>query len=278
MNHKKLLALYGLQWNPFAADIPHEALISNPHIDQFLWKVENLVIDGGFGLVTGDPGLGKSVILRMLERRLSELKDVVVAEISRPHSSIADFYRELGALFNIELKASNRYGGFKKLREQWCSHIEQTLFRPVILIDEAQDMPEATLAEIRLLASMKLDSQTVLAVVLAADLRFPHRLQSPQLLPLASRIRARLSLERLSAQQLLAMLEEATSRAGAPSLMTKPLMLAIAEAAAGNPRRMNHIAHEILMLGMLKEAISLDEQLLFEAFPQITQPKQKRKP
>jgi general secretion pathway protein A len=69
--NKKLLALYGLKWNPFSPDVPVEALQVTPRIESFCWRVEQLVGEGGFALVTGSPGAGKSVTLRLLAERLS---------------------------------------------------------------------------------------------------------------------------------------------------------------------------------------------------------------
>jgi general secretion pathway protein A len=40
--NKKLLSLYGLKWNPFAPDVPIEALVSTPKIDNFCWRIESL--------------------------------------------------------------------------------------------------------------------------------------------------------------------------------------------------------------------------------------------
>jgi hypothetical protein len=57
MTHK-LLALYGLKWNPFTADVPVQALWTPPSIDHFRWRMEQQVREGGFALITGDPGTG----------------------------------------------------------------------------------------------------------------------------------------------------------------------------------------------------------------------------
>jgi type II secretory pathway predicted ATPase ExeA len=70
--NQKLLALFGLKWNPFSPEIPEEALITNPRFDNFFFRVENLVMDGGFAMIVGDSGLGKSVSLRMLAKRLNQ--------------------------------------------------------------------------------------------------------------------------------------------------------------------------------------------------------------
>ena len=52
--NKKLLALYGLKWNPFAPDVPVEALQMTPQIESFCWRVEQLAGEGGFALLTLD--------------------------------------------------------------------------------------------------------------------------------------------------------------------------------------------------------------------------------
>jgi type II secretory pathway predicted ATPase ExeA len=63
--NKKLLALYGLKWNPFSSELPTEALVITPKLESFCWRIEQtLVREGGFALVIGDPGTGKSVALR----------------------------------------------------------------------------------------------------------------------------------------------------------------------------------------------------------------------
>jgi energy-coupling factor transporter ATP-binding protein EcfA2 len=119
MNSKKLLVLWGLKWNPFSPELPSEALLVTPRIDQFAWRVEQLVQEGGFALITGESGTGKSVALRVVAGRLSALRDVVVGAIERPQSKSSDFYRELGDIFAVKLTPSNRWGGFKALRERW---------------------------------------------------------------------------------------------------------------------------------------------------------------
>ena len=74
--NKKMLALYGLKWNPFAPDVPVEALHVTRRIELFCSRVQQLVGEGGFALVTGAPGTGKSVTLRILAERLGAQRDV----------------------------------------------------------------------------------------------------------------------------------------------------------------------------------------------------------
>ena len=278
MNHKQLLALYGLKWNPFTPELPEEALVSTRNIEHFSWRVENLVMDGGFALICGESGMGKSVALRLLYERLSALREITLAELSRPQSGLTDFYRELGTLFGLELRVSNRWGGFQALREKWKSHIQNTSLRPVLLIDEAQEMPQMVLSELRLLSSSRFDSHIILTTVLCGDMRLPEKFRARELIPLGSRIHTRLILERWPKEELISLLQESLKRAGAPNLMTKELMHTLTEHCVGSPRVMINMAQDLLMIGAKKELKQLDEKLYLEAFrPETPEHSSRRK-
>jgi general secretion pathway protein A len=263
VNHK-MLALYGLKWNPFTPNVPTEALHVTPRLESFCWRVQQLAGDGGFALVTGASGCGKSASLRILAASLATQRDVTVGVISRPQANIADFYREMGELFGVELRPHNRFAGAKILRQRWQAHIQGTLSRPVLVIDEAQEMQTAVMAELRLLASTELDSNILLTVVLAGDGRLAERLRSDEFLPLASRVRVRLPIERASPQDLQACLGHALRQAGAPTLMTAEVIAAICDHAQGNPRALMIMAAELLEAAAQREARQIDETLFFE--------------
>ena len=265
--NKTLLSPYGLKWNPFAPDLPTEALFSTPKIDSFTFRIEQAHLrEGGFALITGDPGMGKSVALRILFDRLTKTPGVSVGALARPMGHVADFYREMGELFGVPLKPHNRWNGFKALRERWLAHIESTLVRPVLLIDEVQEMTVPVLCELRLLSSMKFDSRILLSVVFAGDGRFVEKLRRDDLAPLGSRIRARLVLEAATSEELLACLKHLLSTAGNPSLMTKELMATLADHAMGNYRVLTTMAGDLLAVAAERELSQLDEKLFLEVF------------
>jgi general secretion pathway protein A len=273
--NKKLLALYGLKFNPFSADVPVEALQLTPRIESFCWRVEQLVGEGGFCLIHGSPGLGKSVTLRLLAERLSGVRDVQVGVLSRPQARMADFYRELGDLFGVELQPHNRWGGAKLLRERWQSHIDASLCRPVLIVDEAQEMLIPVLAELRLLCSARLDSHLLLTVVLAGDQRLLERFRCDELLPLGSRMRVKLALDRATPDELQECLAHSLQRAGAPKLMTAELIATLCDHAQGNLRALMNMAGELLSMAAQRECPQLDEKLFLEVFavPQSAQAK-----
>jgi general secretion pathway protein A len=268
MNHK-LLALYGLKFNPFSPELPVEAIYVAPKLENFCWRVEHAQIrDGGFAMVHGDPGTGKSVALRLLADRLGRVADLIVGAITHPQSNLADLYRELGDVFAVPLKPHNRWGGFKALRDRWLAHMESTRRRAVLLVDEAQEMSPAALCELRLLASARFDSQPLLCVVLAGDARLPEKLRREELVPLGSRIRTRLATEHASRDELLASLNHLLDSAGNAGLMTPPLRHTLCDHAAGNYRILTTMAAELLVAAAQRELPQLDEKLYLEVFGQ----------
>jgi len=265
--NKKLLGLFGLSFNPFAPELPTEALQLTPPVESFFWKVQQgLIREGGFALITGEPGTGKSVTLRVLSQRLAQEPDLLVGAISRPQASVADFYREMGEVFGVPLRPHNRWGGSKALRERWIEHIEATLMRPVLLIDEAQETPAAVLTELRLLGSSRFDSRQILSVVLSGDMRLLEKFRQEDLLALGSRIRTRLTLQPASAEHLRVTLKQLITAAGNPALMTPDLIATLAEHALGNYRVLMTLSGELLAAAAEKQLPQIDEKLYFELF------------
>jgi general secretion pathway protein A len=266
MDDKQLLALYGLKYNPFLPEIPTEDLWHRPGFDPFAARVDILLPQGGFALICGEPGHGKSKTLNLLAAHLQTIPDLVVGVMQRPQSKLGDFYRELGDLFGVDLSPANRYGGFKSLRIRWQSYFKTTLFRPVLLIDEAQETDSQCLTEARLLGSAHFDSECLLTTVLAGDTRLADRLRARALLPLASRIRFRWLLQALSHAELLDFLTFALERAGAPHLLDDDLKHTLCEHAMGNLRSLSNMGAELLAAAVQRQMPTLNHDLFFEVF------------
>jgi general secretion pathway protein A len=265
--NQKLLALYGLKFDPFSLEVPSEALYLSAKIENFCWRIEQAHLrEGGFALIHGDPGSGKSVVLRVLAARLARLADLSVGVVHHPQSNLSDFYRELGDIFGVAIRVSNRWGGFKALRTRWLDHLGSTTRRSVLLIDEAQEMSPAVLNELRLLASARFDSQSLLCIVLAGDARLLEKLRREELVPLGSRIRTRLATEAATREELLACLEHLIGTAGNASLMTRELRHTLIDHAAGNFRVLVSMAAELLMSAAQREITTLDEKLYLQVF------------
>ena len=266
MNGKKLLSLWGLKWNPFSPELPSEGLLVTAKIESFAWRLEQLVQEGGFALISGESGTGKSVALRIVAERLASVRDVVVGALERPQSKNADFYRELGDIFSVKLSPSNRWGGFKVLREKWKAHVASSRIKPVLLVDEAQEMAPDVLNELRILSSADFDATSLLTIVFAGDGRLLDLLRHQDLVPLNTRIRTRLCTEAATRDELLELLKHALAKAGNATLMTEQLMDVLVDHSAGNYRLLMTMSAELLAYGIAHEVSQLDEKFFLELF------------
>ena len=113
-------------------------------------------------------------------------------------------------------------------------------------------------------------------VVLAGDSRLGSRLESLDLLPLASRIRSRLRTQALPPQQLLACLQHLLAAAGNPKLLPPALLQTLSEHAAGNLRLLVNLGNDLLQAALRQERELLDEKLYFEVFASEPKPRTKR--
>lgn len=277
-----LLSLYGLKWNPFSPSLPVQGVLASARTDIFARRCEMHLREGGFAMVTGSPGVGKSVTMRVVDDRLSRMRDVMVRCIAHPQSRLTDFYRELGDLFGVPLSAHNRWGGFKAIRDRWQTHIDTTMVKPVLIIDEAQEMQAPVLSELRLLTSRDYDSRSLLFVILAGNVRLLEKLRSDDLLPLRSRVRTHLALEPSTPEELTDCLRHVMDAAGNVNLLSPAVVIALAEHAAGNLRSMMMMGHDLLIAAAERDARQIDESLFFEIFalpsgPQAAATKAKRR-
>jgi type II secretory pathway predicted ATPase ExeA len=256
--NKRLLNLYSLKFNPFSSQAPVNALWIPPQIQSFCWRIEQQIGEGGFALVAGDPGVGKSAALRLLTEHLNGLRDLCVGILTRPQAKMADFYRELGHLFGVSLSPSNRWHSSKSLREKWLAHIDAAVYRPVLIIDEAQEVNSLVLSELRLLASADLDSRSILTIILTGDGRLAARLEEPDLLPIASRMRSRLRLEALPPKQLQECMNHLLKAAGNSKLLSPSLIQTLCEHASGNLRLLMNMANDLLVAASQQEREVID--------------------
>jgi general secretion pathway protein A len=172
----------------------------------------------------------------------------------------------------VKLTPSNRWGGFKTLRERWKTHVASSRIRPVLLIDEAQEMAADVLGELRILSSADFDATSLLTVVLSGDGRLLELLRQEDLIPLGTRIRTRLTLDTAARDELLELLGFALAKAGNAKLMTAELMDTLVDHSAGNYRLLMTMGAELLAHGMAHEVEQLDEKSYLEVF----QPRQPR--
>ncbi len=226
-------------------------------------------------MLTGDPGTGKSIALRLLAERLRALPDVLVGTVEHPQSRTMDFYRELGDLFSVPLASHNRWAGFVPCALKLADHITQESLPPCA---HRRRGPGGTHHRALRAAHPGQQGSSIASSCSASS--SPARCATarrrdplPGALPLGSRIRRRLTLDYASRDELLACLDHLLAAAGNQSLMTSELRVTLADHAAGNYRILMNLADELLAVAADRELPRLDEKLFLEVFAQTPKPK-----
>ena len=278
MNSKKLLALWGLKWNPFSPELPGEGLLVTPRIEHFAWRVEQLVQEGGFALITGESGTGKSVALRIVAGRLSALRDVTVGVIERPQSKSRRLLSRAGRHLRGEARAAQSLGRIQGA--------PRALESPRgLLADQAGaldrrspgDEPRgprraADPLQCRLRCHVAFDGDPLgrRATPGTAAAGRPRALGEPDSHATGDRGRPR--------EELLELLRHALAKAGNASLMTAELMDTLVDHSAGNYRLLMIMGGELLAYGMAHEVAQLDEKCYLEVYqPRHSRPALKKK-
>lgn len=131
-------------------------------------------------------------------------------------------------------------------------------------------MLDQVFAELRILASKDFDSQSLLTVIFAGDSRLGDRFRHPDMIPLGTRIRRRLTIDNYASREdMLACLTHLLDAAGNSALLSKELQDTLVDHAAGNYRVLMNTADELLVAALEREKSTLDQKLFLEVFTPV---------
>lgn len=252
---------YDLHNKPFELTPDSETLfLSESHQEALSVLRYGVVANKGFLVLTGGIGTGKTTLINVLAKTLEGPHYLCV--LSNPTLSIEDFYHyfaaKLGLLFDGN-KAKFLLL-FAKLIEECQKHSSKIL----LIIDEAQALPIELLEEIRFLANLSPEAQTVLSIFFVGQPEFLEHLALERLLPLRQRIAIRFHVEPLSQADTLQYVLYRLDKAGAQrkNLFTEKAMELIHRATGGNPRLINILCDNALVSGYANDAMLIDHTII----------------
>lgn len=251
---------------------PHEEAL-----EVLRWALEQ---GEGFIKVTGEVGTGKTLLCRKLLGELgSESRPVRCAWLPNPHLTPD----ELRAALAHELGMARQEGWELDLTDRLHRHLialHQQGFRVVVLIDEAQALPDAALEAIRLFGNLETESSKLLQVVLFGQPELDSRLGQAHLRQLRQRIGFSYALRPLRRDEARAYLEhrlQISGYRGAP-LFSAAANRLLWRSARGIPRLLNILAHKSLMLAYGKGVREVGRPLVREAVRDTADARGRRAP
>lgn len=260
-------AFFGLTEAPFSIAVNPRYLYMSPrHRDALAHLLYGVGAGGGFILLTGEVGTGKTTINRCLLEQLPD--NVDIAMILNPALDARDLLASV--CDELKLKAGES-AGLKQLTDTLHRFLLENHGRgrkTVLMIDEAQHLSFAVLEQIRLLTNLETSEEKLLHIILIGQPELAEKLARPELRQLNQRITARFDLKPLDREETGAYIRHRLHVAGlAPGqeLFSPSLVRAIHRTSNGVPRLINLLCERMLLGGYGQGSARLDQDLLRRA-------------
>jgi general secretion pathway protein A len=211
----------------------------------------------GFIVVTGEVGTGKTLLLRCLLRLLKESKDVAYAYLFNSRLDPTDFLQYIVSDFGLSKAAKSKSGLLLEFGQFLVARGSKGL-TTVLIIDEAHQLSEETLEEVRLLSNLETTDDKLLQIVLVGQPELDEKLDSVGLRQLKQRIALRAHLGSLDANETREYIERRLLIAGggdrSTAIFPPETIISIFRASRGIPRLINSISENALIAAYARQS------------------------
>jgi general secretion pathway protein A len=264
------LSYFGLTDNPFSiAPNPDYLFMSPRHREALAHLTFGLKESGGFVMLTGEVGTGKTTVSRKLLQDLSD--DTQTAVILNPTLSaielLATVCDELGIKYDVNTSSLKVFTDkiLNKLADNHANGINT-----VLIIDEAQHLMPEVLEQLRLLTNLETTREKLLKVVLIGQPELQQLLRRNELRQLAQRVTARYHLLPLTkAEVALYVAHRLQVAHGNPNIFTSTSLSSLFQISGGIPRVINLLCDRAMTLAYTLQKPRITHQLVVAASYQV---------
>ena len=264
-------SFFGLNEKPFTiTPDPRYLFMSERHGEGLAHLVYGVTESGGFIQLTGEVGTGKTTLVRTLLGQIPA--EVDIALILNPQLTAVEFLMAICEELNIELP-KQRYSA-KALVDALNQHLLTAHARgrrTILLIDEAQNLSEGVLEQLRLLTNLETARQKLLQIILIAQPELREKLAQENLRQLAQRVTGRYHLEPLSSTETSKYIDHRLRVAGALTEIFQPAAKReVYRLSGGVPRVINVICDRALLGAYSKESRTITKRIVRKAASEVS--------
>ncbi|WP_299796278.1 ExeA family protein [uncultured Shewanella sp.] len=262
-------AFFGLSDNPFSiAPNPHYLFLSDRHREALAHLTYGLGETGGFVLLTGEVGTGKTTVSRCLLNQLPENTDT--AFILNPSLTELELLATLCDELAIEYEKEPSLKRLTDLLSNFLLANHEKGRNTVLIIDEAQHLRAEVLEQLRLLTNLETDTKKLLQVILIGQPELQQLLRRQELRQLAQRITARYHLLPLTPEEVGLYVQHRLQVAGRhePLFNTRAIK-ALHKYSGGIPRLINLLCERALMAGYAQSKVPIDHKMVNSAASEV---------
>lgn len=236
---------FGLTRHVFDNEIGVDDLFPSAAAKELEVRLQYLFQLRGLGLVTGEIGSGKTTITRKVTCGLHQgLHRVFYVPLST--GNVMDLYKTIAWELGLPTERS-RAALYKCIRDEISRLCHEAKLKPILVIDEAQNLRSEVLEDLRLLTNYRMDSENRLTLLFLGQAELKRRLSMAVHEQLSQRIVVRHHLGGLDRDELPKYLLHHLKLAGAETqLFEEPAVEAIFQVTSALPRKVNRLAHHAL--------------------------------
>jgi general secretion pathway protein A len=259
----ELITWFGLKRYPFDKEIRVADLVDTEPLRECAARLDYMRRRGGIMLLTGDPGVGKTVALR---RFVDSLNENLFRAIYTPLTTLkgADLLRHI----NDKLGLTNRAAKgtiYRQIQEEILDSREQRGRTVLLIVDESHLLQVGALQELRLLTNFKMDSFDPFILILAGQSDLRRTMDFAVMEPFAQRLAMRYHMSGLSRQETAEYIGHQLKLAGSHGpVFGDDAVAAIHEATYGIPRKIGALAEQAMTYAMFADKRTVDADMVLK--------------
>jgi len=247
---------------------------SKSHMEAFE-SIKYLIHKGeGLMLITGKPGTGKTTLIRKVLRNFKEenvLPVVIYNSSLTPQELLRGIIDKINADDkSIDLNKFQNKLSMVEFLSEYLRNKKLSGYKNLLIIDEAQDMPEETLTEIKHLSNIETDKEKLLQIILFAQPYFEELLSTPKYSQINQRITLKVRLYPLTKEEVEDYIKFRLQKAlETPVYFKKSAIRKIYKASKGIPRIINLICSRALMVGYINNSYKIKKSYVKSALKHL---------